>query len=235
MAYIGNGDSGIVIDAILTRLGRQKLAEGRGDFKITQFALADDEIDYSLFNPDHPNGSAYYDIAITSLPITEAVPDETQSMKSKLVTLPRKTNRIPRVSVPQTSVTLNPGQSLTITPQTINYTLGNTTFGYTFTLADSDVCSMYVGEIAPGQQYSGTGAITSSPQSQSEIGASMTLTGKSVVITANMLQLAAKSTTLTIEGVETGGAVVVNITVKKVTTNTTPNVPLTGNAPISLP
>jgi hypothetical protein len=50
-----------------------------------------------------------------------------------------------------------------------------------------------------------------------------------------MLQLAAKSTTLTIEGVETGGAVVVNITVKKVTTNTTPNVPLTGNAPISLP
>lgn len=233
MAYIS--DSGIVIDAILTKLGRSKLAEGRNGFNITQFALGDSELDYSLWNTDHPNGTAYYGATIEALPITEAVPDETQNLKYKLVTLPRKTIRIPKVSVPTTSYNLYPGQSITITPQTINYTLGNTTFGYTFTLADSDVCSMYVDETAPGQQYSGTGAIVSAPQSQSEIGASMTLTGKSVVITANMLQLASKSTTLTIEGVETGGAVVVNITVKKVTTNTTPNVPLTGNAPISLP
>ena len=197
--------------------------------------MADDEIDYSLWNPDHPNGTAYYGAAIEALPITEAVVDETQSLKYKLVTLPRKTIRIPRVSVSTLSYNLYPGQSVTITPQTINYTLGNTTFGYTFTLADSDVVSMYVDETAPGQQYAGTGALTPPQMNQSESGTSITLTGKSVVITANMLQLASKSTTLTIEGTETGGAVVVNITVKKVTTNTTPNVPLTGNAPISLP
>lgn len=210
------------------------MAKGEG-INITQFALADDEISYSLWNPDHPNGTNYYGATIEAMPVTEAVPDETQNLKYKLVTLPRKTNRIPKVSVPQTSVTLNPGQSITITPQTINYTLGNTTFGYIFTLADQDVCSMYVGETAPGQAYAGTGNSTANPLSQSEIGASLTLSGKSVVITANMLQLAAKSTTLTIEGAETGGSVVVNITVKKVTTNTTPNIPLTGNAPISLP
>jgi hypothetical protein len=233
MAYIS--DSGIVIDALLTRLGRQKLTEGRNGFNITQFALADDEIDYSLWNPNHPNGTAYYGAAIEALPITEAVPDETQNMKYKLVTYPRKIVRLPRTSVPTTAYTLYPGQSVTITPQTINYTLGNTTFGYTFTLADSDVCGIYVDETAPGQQYAGTGNIVPAPQSQSESGASVTLSGKSVVITANMLQLAAKSTTLTIEGIETGGAVVVNITVKKVTTNTTPNISLTGNAPISLP
>ena len=232
MAYLNN-DS-IVVDAILTRKGRELLARGRNEFNITHFALADDEIDYSLWNSDHPLGSGYYGIVLENLPITEAVPDETQNMKYKLVTLPRKTVRIPVISVPQTSFTLNPGQSVTITPQTINYTEGNSTYGYSFTLADSDICTMYVDQIAPGQQYGGTGNTVPAPLSESELGTSVTVNGKSVVITANMLQLAAKSTTLTIVGNETGGRVVVNITVKKVTTNTTPNIPLTGNAPISL-
>lgn len=232
MSYLSN--DGIIVDAILTRKGREALARGRNEFNITHFALADDEIDYSLWNTDHPLGSAYYGIVIENLPITEAVPDETQNMKYKLVTLPRKTVRIPTISVPQTSFTLNPGQSVTITPQTTNYTQGNSTFGYSFTLSDSDVCTMYVDQIAPGQQYGGTGNIVPAPLSESELGTSVTVNGKSVVITANMLQLAAKSTTLTIVGNETGGRIVVNITVKKVTTNTTPNIPLTGNAPISL-
>lgn len=207
----------------------------KGQFNVTQFALADTEVDYSLYNTDHPNGSAYYGIVIELMPITEAVPDETQNMKHKLVTLPRKTVRIPQISVSQNSYTLSPGQSITITPQTINYTEGNTTFGYSFTLADSDVCSIYVAEQAPGQQFGGTGNTVPAPMSQSEIGQAVTVNGKSVVITANMLQLAARSTTLTIVGNETGGRQVVTITVKKQTLSTTPNVPLTGNPPISLP
>lgn len=210
------------------------LARGRNEFNITSFALSDDGIDYSLWNTDHPLGSAYYGIVLENMPILEAVPDETQNLKHKLVTLPRKTIRIPIISVPQSSFTLNPGQSITITPQTINYTEGNSTFGYSFTLADSDVCTMYVDQIAPGQQYGGTGNIVPAPLSESELGTSVTVNGKSVVITANMLQLAAKSTTVTIVGNETGGRIVVNITVRKVTTNTTPNIPLTGNPPISL-
>lgn len=232
MAY--QDTSGISVTAVLTRTARRLLAEGK-PLNITQFALGDSEVDYSLYNPDHPSGTAYYSALITSLPLTEPVVDETQNLKYKLVTLPRRTSRIPMISVPQTSFTLSPGQSITITPQTINYTLGNTTFGYTFTLADSDVCSMYVDQTAPGQQYAGQGNTVMAPMSQSEIGASMVLNGKSVVITANMLQLASKSTTLTIEGNETGGSIIVNITVRKVTTNTTPNLPLTGTAPISLP
>ncbi len=232
MAYIS--DSGVVIDAVLTRVARQKLAKGE-PLNITQFALGDTEVDYSLWNPDHPNGTAYYGATIEAMPVTEAVPDETQNLKYKLVTLPRKTIRIPKVAVPQTSVTLTAGQSFTITPQTINYTLGNSTFGYKFTLADADVCSIYVSEQAPGQMYAGQGSSVPAAMSQNEYAQSVTLVGKEVVITANLLQIAAKSTTLTIEGIETGGTVVVSITVQKVTTNTTPNAPLTGNAPISLP
>lgn len=231
MAYIS--DEGIVVDAILTRKGRELLAMGI-PFQITQFALADDEVDYSLWNPDHPNGTNYYGATIEAMPVTEAVPDETQSMKYKLVTLPRKTNRIPTISVPQTTITLSAGQSITITPQTINYTSGNTTFGYNFTLADSDICSMYVGETAPGQQYAGTGN-TNPAINVGDFATSLTMTGKSVVLTANLLQIASKATTLTVEGVETGGSVVINVIVKKVTTNTTPNLPLTGTIPTKLP
>lgn len=231
--YLQN--SNIVIDAILTKRGRELLSRGRNEFNITHFALGDDEIDYSLWNSDHPLGTAYYGIVIENMPITEAVPDETQNLKYKLVTLPRKTVRIPVVSVPQTSYTLTAGQSVTITPQTTNYTQGNSTFGYTFVLADSDVCTAMINEAAPGQQFAGTGNMVAAPLSDSEMGQAVTLTGKSIVLTANMLNLASRSTTLTIFGNETGGRVVVNITVRKVTTNTTPNIPLTGNAPISLP
>lgn len=232
MSYLSN--TSINIDAIITRKGRELLSRGDNSFNITQFALGDSEISYDLYDSDHPLGSAYYGIVIESMPITEAVPDETQNLKSLLCCLPRKTVRIPVISIPQTAITLNPGQSFNVTPQTINYTDGNTTFGYSFTLADSDVCSMYVDQMAPGQVYSGTGA-TMSSLSQNDIGQSLTLSGKSVVLTANMLSLAARSTTLTIVGNETGGRIVLTITVKKVTTNTTPNTPLTGNAPISLP
>lgn len=231
--YLSN--TNIVIDAILTRRGRELLARGKNKFNITHFALADDEVDYSLWNSDHPLGTAYYGIVIENMPITEAVPDETQNLKYKLVTLPRKTVRIPVVSVPQTAFTLTAGQSVTITPQTTNYTEGNSTFGYTFVLADSDVCTPYISEAAPGQQFTGTGNMVAAPLSDSELGQAVTLTGKTIVLTANMLNLASRSTTLTIFGNETGGRVVVNITVQKVTTNTTPNVPLTGNPPISLP
>lgn len=216
-------------------MGRQKLAKGDGSFNITQFALSDAEVDYSNWNVDHPLGSAYAGIIIENMPITEAVPDETVNMKYLLVTLPKKTIRIPKISVAQTAFTLSPGQAVTISPQTINYTQGNSTFGYTFTLADSDVASMYVSEGTIGQSYANGGNMVAAPQSDSEIGQSLTLSGKSVVITANLLQLAAKSTTLTIIGNETGGRVVVNITVQQQTTATTPNTPLTGNAPISLP
>lgn len=233
MGYLNN--SSITVDAILTRKGRELLARGRNEFNITHFALADDEIDYSLWNSDHPLGTAYYGIVLENLPITEAVVDETQTMRYKLVTLPKKTVRIPTVSVPQTSVTLKPGQSITINPQTVNYTSGNSTYGYTFTLADSDVCTMYVDERAKSQMFIEDVTSRPAPMSESEIGQAVTVTGQSVVLTANLLQLAAKSTTLTINGVETGGRVVVNITVQKVTTNTTPNIPLTGQAPISLP
>jgi len=58
MGYLNN--TVITVDAILTTKGRQLLAKNDGSFKITQFALSDDEINYTLYNPSHPSVSAYY-------------------------------------------------------------------------------------------------------------------------------------------------------------------------------
>ena len=100
MGYLNN--SVVTVDAILTDVGRLALAKNDGTFRITQFALADDEIDYTLYNPTHPSGSAYYGEAIVNMPLLEALPQAAQTMKYKLVTLPRGTAKLPILNVPST-------------------------------------------------------------------------------------------------------------------------------------
>ena len=137
MGYLNN--TAVTVDAILTKKGRELLARGDGSFRITQFALSDDEIDYTLYNPTHPSGSAFYGEAIENMPLLEAFPDETQIMKYKLVTLPRGTARMPVLDIGYSAITIKQGASLAITPQTLNY-LSQTSLiessGYTFTISD---------------------------------------------------------------------------------------------------
>ena len=146
MGYLDN--SIVTVDAILTKKGRELLARGDGSFKITQFALADDEIDYTLYNPSHPSGSALYGEAIENMPLLEAFPDETQIMKYKLTTLPRGTSKLPVLDLGVTSINLKQGASYAITPQTLNY-LGATsifeTQGYTATIADVRTLNTFSG------------------------------------------------------------------------------------------
>ena len=71
----------ITVDAILTKKGRELLAQGEGKFKITKFALADDEIDYGLYDITHPNGSNFYGAAIENMNLLEAVPNQTLAVK----------------------------------------------------------------------------------------------------------------------------------------------------------
>ena len=106
----------VTVDAILTRKGRELLAKNDGTFRITQFALSDDEIDYTLYNPNHPSGSAYFGQAIDGMPLLEAFPDETQVMKYLLTTLPRGTSQLPIINLGYTVISLNQGASLAITP-----------------------------------------------------------------------------------------------------------------------
>jgi hypothetical protein len=141
MAYLDN-TAGITVDAILTKKGRQKLASGQS-LNITKFALGDDEVDYTLYEPAHPKGSAFYDSAIKSLPITEASSDESLILRYKLVTLPKGTTQIPlvRLGVSSISVTQLEG-GVALSPTTSPS--GNTSAGYTAILADQSAGTLTV-------------------------------------------------------------------------------------------
>jgi len=131
MSYLDN--SSITVDAILTKRGREKFAQG--DFNITKFSLSDDEIDYRLYDVTNPSGSDYYAIALENLPLLEAVPDETMLMKNKLITLPKGQITIPKITVNSVSWKVNVGdvsQEISIGPPDINSTYGYTVTNYNF-------------------------------------------------------------------------------------------------------
>ena len=88
MAFLDNSGD-IILDAVLTDVGRERLARGDGSFKIAKFALGDEEIDYGLYDKDDNRGSAYYDLEILQTPILEAFTNNTSTMKSTLLTITR--------------------------------------------------------------------------------------------------------------------------------------------------
>jgi hypothetical protein len=143
MGYLNNQI--VTVDAILTKKGRELLAKGEGQFKITQFALSDDEVDYTMYNPAHPSGSAFYGEAIENMPLLEAFPDETMTMKYKLTTLPRGTAKMPVLSTGYQQITLQQGSSLAITPETLNYTTQVEGDGYTATISDIRTMATFTG------------------------------------------------------------------------------------------
>jgi hypothetical protein len=246
MGYLDN--STITVDAILTKRGRELLAQGRGQvggataFQITRFALADDEVDYDLWNPAHPLGSNYYGAVIENMPVTEAVPDETQSMKYKLITLPRGVRRIPYLQATKASLSLNPTNasptpagaatsadqvvqistlyhdnvagSTTINPLANAF---NTNEGYSVLLMDNTYVDMANGTdtrlgptsiLYPGQAASSFSAVLIPTNGNKiEIVLGLRATALQLTTTAN------KSTKLIITGIETGGRIVIPITI----------------------
>ena len=218
MGYLNN--QVVTVDAILTTKGRELLAKNDGSFRITQFALADDEIDYTLYNPNHPSGSAFYGEAIQNMPLLEAFPQETQIMKYKLATLPRGTAKLPVLNLGYSAITLKQGASLAITPQTLNY-LGNAqtfeTSGYSATISDVRLMSTFT-----GIGINSTAATNANTTATTTLGTnvSTTVIGSQINLratTVNTLfgtntQLAA---TLTVVGLDSGARLTIPITITK--------------------
>ena len=215
MGYLDN--SSITVDAILTKKGRELLSRNDGSFNITSFALADDEIDYSLYNENHPDGSQYSGEAIENMPILEAFPDENNIMKHKLITLNRSITKIPIISISNQSPNLNKGDVGYLNPTTINYDGTSNQIepsGYIFTVKDRRLFSSFQG--------TGQGVASSNNMSPvySTVAVSETVIGNSLAFTAissdslfgtnNQLV-----TTIMIEGRDTGARASVPVTINK--------------------
>ena len=206
MGYLDN--TSITVDAILTNKGRELLAQGGTAFNITQFALGDDEIDYTLWNPGDTRGTAFYGDVIENMPVTEAVPDQTKALKYRLLTLPGNNKQyIPKVTVsPAAPNNLNgQGQTLTFNVATSNYPNSNLTLGYTAILSDDSF-----GTLRPsvGQTLSNPPAVSSDPGSVAVVG----LGRFDLVVPANPSLTAPRSVTITIFANETGGQASIDIT-----------------------
>ena len=219
MGYLNN--SVVTVDAILTDTGRQLMAQNEGQFIITQFALADDEIDYTLYNPNHPSGSAYYGQAIQNMPLLEAFPQSTQVMKYKLATLPRGTAKMPILDLGYSAIIIKQGASLAITPQTLNYLGGNTfeTAGYTATISDVRLFSTFegVGIDSPAVQALNLANATQTLGTS----VSKTVVGTTINLRATTINTLFGSTTqlqatLTVEGRDSGARLTIPVTVTKV-------------------
>jgi len=217
MGYLNNAV--ITVDAILTTKGRQLLAQNNGTFRITQFALADDEVDYTMYNPNHPSGSAYYGEAIVNMPLLEAFPEETQIMKYKLTTLPRGTAKMPILDLGYQAIVIKQGASLAITPQTLNYFGGNTyeTSGYTATISDVRLMSSFegVGINTPQAQALNSTTTLGTNVSKTVVGTTINLRATTVNTlfgTGNTVLYA----TLTVEGRDSGARLTIPINVTKI-------------------
>ena len=216
MGYLNN--TVITVDAILTKKGRELLARNDGSFRITQFALSDDEIDYTMFNPTHPSGSSYYGEAIDGMPLLEAFPDESQIMKYKLATLPRGTAKLPVLNLGYSAITLKQGAALAITPQTLNYLDNEQTYetsGYSATIADTRLTNTFT-----GMGINSEAATTQNATTTLGTNVSKTVIGSQINLKATTVNTLFGSnttirTTLTVVGLDSGARITIPITVNK--------------------
>ena len=213
MGYLDN--SSITVDAILTKRGRELLSRNDGSFKITQFALGDDEIDYTLFNENHPNGSQYSGEAIENMPLLEAFPDENNIMLHKLITLPRGTSKLPIVTANVPKITLSIGSTFALNPTTLNFN-GTAALaepgGYMATIADRRLLISFEGIGGKGTSNA-VRPFSSTAISETVRGGSFNLTAiNSTTLFGTNSKLL---TTITIEGVDSGARATIPVEISK--------------------
>ena len=207
MAYIDSQT--ITVDAVLTQKGRQLLAQN-GNLNIVSFALADDELDYTLYQPNHPQGSAFYDIALRNTPVFEPLTDETQVMKYKLVTLNQGVTSIPVITIAQDKilVTSNYTGDIIINPST--NPAYNLQAGYTAILGNKNVGILIV------QQTNAVNSVSNTVPTFAgdiNVASAQVVVGNSFRFVPNSGLNTTTTTNLTIIGNESGGSTSIEVTV----------------------
>jgi hypothetical protein len=205
MGYLNNET--ITVEAVLTRRGRELLASENG-LTITSFALADDEIDYTLYDSTHPEGSQYFDAALRNIPVFEPLTDETQCLKYKLVTLSPGTQHIPTIQLGQQSITLDKSYngSVVITPTTDP--IYNTVMGYTAILSNREVGTLEGSGLDAAASQ--TSAIFMGDASSDS---AITVVGHTFTFRPNASVTTTTSATLTVIGNESGGSISIPVNV----------------------
>tara|TARA_B100000902_G_scaffold323493_1_gene317302 strand:+ start:17368 stop:18039 length:672 start_codon:yes stop_codon:yes gene_type:complete len=178
MGYLNNAST--VLDAVLTKKGRELLSRGEQAFNVTKFALSDDEVDYSLWNVAHPLGTDYYGTVIENLPLLEPTVDPDTTMKYKLITREDNPSKLPVITALEDR-TVDWQETQAGTPQVVTPTVtqlqGAPQGPFMFTILNSSIAYLTSG----GMGAEGTGGINYITSVDS---ISQTVTGQSVEIVA---------------------------------------------------
>jgi|TARA_R110001583_G_scaffold59277_4_gene176321 hypothetical protein len=205
MGYLDK--STVTVDAILTKRGRQLLAQGDGSFQVAKFAVADDEINYDLWDTNHSKGTSYYGQAIENMPMTEAVPSEDKIMRYKLMTLPKNTLVIPTMTTaPSQEVNLSTGTAGSISFQDVTINIFPSTITanqFNVYVSDVSVCYIGTGVQAESQTIGSKNYLVTNNSSAA---------GGSFRVRARILT-EARSTTVTVASVSTGNVVQLQVNV----------------------
>ncbi len=159
MGYLDN--SSITVDAVLTKKGRDILKNG-GSLNISSFTLSDTGVDYTLWNPDHPSGSAFYGEAIENLPMLEASVHAEYNSRNRLMSMNQNTIALPALklgnldSTNGITKTFNEGDEANgvINVELVGYT-SSENLGYLVVIQDPTVVSTNATQV-PGGNLSGT-------------------------------------------------------------------------------
>ena len=204
MGFLNN--TTVTVDAILTKKGRELLAQGTEAFNITKFALADDEVDYNLFDVTHPNGSDSYGKVIENMPLLEAFPDENHVMRYKLVTLPKSTTTMPVLTINNENTLTFPDRQVPSNRDVSADTQNATDSSYTFIIHDNTIVN-FAANSNSSAGASGTVPFflgkDDAPNSDTRVGTEVSI--------RNLKLTSAKSTQLTIVGNDTGATKSVTI------------------------
>ena len=194
MGFLDNTST--TVDAILTKKGRELLAKGDGQFKITRFRLSDDEIDYSLYDTTHPNGSNFYGAVIENISLLEAFP--VGKLKYFLINASEGATAAGVINIDTSTINLRANQSHTFQPTTDNVMDG----AYIFTLSNSSAGTLRGGSAGGGgNQASGT---------------EVTARGRTITFVARALTQDLNAT-MTIEGLQSGARVSIPLAIKAAT------------------
>ena len=206
MGYLDN--SSITVDAVLTKKGRDILKNG-GSLNISSFTLSDTGVDYTLWNPSHPSGSAFYGEAIENLPMLEASVHAEYNSRNRLMTMNQNTVALPALSLGNLDSangivkTFNEGDEANgrITVDLIGFS-STENLGYLIIIQDPTIISTNATQVAGGN-LSGTSRqflqAEDIPQARE-----YTFTGDSFTITPIQQDKTNRQTNVYVVDVETG-------------------------------
>ena len=210
MGYLDNAS--ITVDAVLTKKGREILKNG-GNLNITSFTMSDTGVDYTLWNPDHPSGSAFYGEAIENLPMLEASVHAEYNLRNRLISLNQRTVAIPALvlgnldSAGGTTLTFDEGDENAgrISVEIVGYSsTGNVTlqgFQHYFVVQDPTIVSTSATRLSNLSGTSGRQFLQEEDIAQAEM---YGFNGNSFQINPIQQDTAGKQTNIYVVNVETG-------------------------------